>query len=528
MTGMKWKYVFTACTMIATAAGILSCQSETENYSPEVSRILGELDRTLEEKNLYEELKNDRIRKIKDGHSGSEYEIYDRLYDEYYSLLNDARLDIADRYVLSGMFEEAMSIMKGISPGRLDEMLRPRYYHIYNSLYNGMCAASDDPVLREKYRKERDRYRQILYEKLGDDDISKLYVLSEIMIDAGKPDKILDSLYDRYNSLEISLHEKAILSYIIGNAWLECGNRDKAICHYAESAINDLKTPVNEYKSLHELAALLYEKGDVRRAYRYITRSVNDAMTANARINIQSINKLLPIISDSYNIQMRRNQKQLKEMLGGISILAVLLAAAIVTLMKFMKKVSVAERLTREKNDELQKVNGRLHEYIMMLQEANEIKESYLARYLDMCSDYIEGLERYRSQLRKAAKNGGFAEIMENLRNGDFIEKELQEFYAQFDTTFLDLFPDFISQMNTLLQPDKRLEDTSREGSLSTELRVMALIRLGVKDSVKIAHFLRRSSSTIYNYRVKLRNAALDREGFEKQIMRIGRLAKDY
>lgn len=552
MTGMKWKYVFTACTMIATAAGILSCQSETENYSPEVSRILGELDRTLEEKNLYEELKNDRIRKIKDGHSGSEYEIYDRLYDEYYqynidsaimyarkkqeiailagndSLLNDARLDIADRYVLSGMFEEAMSIMKGISPGRLDEMLRPRYYHIYNSLYNGMCAASDDPVLREKYRKERDRYRQILYEKLGDDDISKLYVLSEIMIDAGKPDKILDSLYDRYNSLEISLHEKAILSYIIGNAWLECGNRDKAICHYAESAINDLKTPVNEYKSLHELAALLYEKGDVRRAYRYITRSVNDAMTANARINIQSINKLLPIISDSYNIQMRRNQKQLKEMLGGISILAVLLAAAIVTLMKFMKKVSVAERLTREKNDELQKVNGRLHEYIIMLQEANEIKESYLARYLDMCSDYIEGLERYRSQLRKAAKNGGFAEIMENLRNGDFIEKELQEFYAQFDTTFLDLFPDFISQMNTLLQPDKRLEDTSREGSLSTELRVMALIRLGVKDSVKIAHFLRRSASTIYNYRVKLRNAALDREGFEKQIMRIGRLAKDY
>lgn len=552
MTGMKWKYVFTACTMIATAAGILSCQSETENYSPEVSRILGELDRTLEEKNLYEELKNDRIRKIKDGHSGSEYEIYDRLYDEYYqynidsaimyarkkqeiailagndSLLNDARLDIADRYVLSGMFEEAMSIMKGISPGRLDEMLRPRYYHIYNSLYNGMCAASDDPVLREKYRKERDRYRQILYEKLGDDDISKLYVLSEIMIDAGKPDKILDSLYDRYNSLEISLHEKAILSYIIGNAWLECGNRDKAICHYAESAINDLKTPVNEYKSLHELAALLYEKGDVRRAYRYITRSVNDAMTANARINIQSINKLLPIISDSYNIQMRRNQKQLKEMLGGISILAVLLAAAIVALMKFMKKVSVAERLTREKNDELQKVNGRLHEYIMMLQEANEIKESYLARYLDMCSDYIEGLERYRSQLRKAAKNGGFAEIMENLRNGDFIEKELQEFYAQFDTTFLDLFPDFISQMNTLLQPDKRLEDTSREGSLSTELRVMALIRLGVKDSVKIAHFLRRSASTIYNYRVKLRNAALDREGFEKQIMRIGRLAKDY
>ena len=193
-----------------------------------------------------------------------------------------------------------------------------------------------------------------------------------------------------------------------------------------------------------------------------------------------------------------------------------------------MKKVSVAERRTREKNDELQTLNGRLHEYILMLQEANDIKESYLARYLDMCSDYIEGLERYRSHLRKSAKNGGFAEVMDNLKSRDFIEKELQEFYAQFDATFLDLFPDFIAQLNGLLQPDKRIEDTSKEGILSTELRVMALIRLGVNDSVKIAHFLRRSVSTIYNYRVKLRNAAMsDREEFERQIMHIGRFGQN-
>ena len=195
--------------------------------------------------------------------------------------------------------------------------------------------------------------------------------------------------------------------------------------------------------------------------------------------------------------------------------------------MGVMRKVSVAERHTREKNDELQKANATLEEYIKLLQEANGIKESYLARYLDLCSDYIEGLERYRSQLRKAAKNGGFAEIMENLRSGDFIEKELQEFYGQFDATFLDLFPDFISRLNELLQPDKRIEDTTREGILSTELRVLALIRLGVGDSVKIAHFLRRSVSTIYNYRVKFRNAAVTgRDDFEKQLMHIGTIGR--
>ena len=143
-----------------------------------------------------------------------------------------------------------------------------------------------------------------------------------------------------------------------------------------------------------------------------------------------------------------------------------------------------------------------------------------------MCSYYIGGLEKYRSQLRKTARTGGFAAVSESLKSTDFIEKELQEFYAQFDATFLALFPDFVEQLNGLLQPDKQIECKSKDGILTTELRVAALIRLGVTDSVKIAYFLRRSVSTIYNYRVKMRNAALsDREEFEKQIMLIGRLA---
>ena len=104
-----------------------------------------------------------------------------------------------------------------------------------------------------------------------------------------------------------------------------------------------------------------------------------------------------------------------------------------------------------------------------------------------MCSYYIGGLEKYRSQLRKTARTGGFAAVSESLKSTDFIEKELQEFYAQFDATFLALFPDFVEQLNGLLQPDKQIECKSKDGILTTELRVAALIRLGVTDSVKIA-----------------------------------------
>ena len=285
-----------------------------------------------------------------------------------------------------------------------------------------------------------------------------------------------------------------------------------AIYNLAKSALFDLETPVKEYKSLHELSSLLYKHGDVDRAYRYITRSVNDAMASNAAINKQSTYTLLPIIYSAYNNEMVKNQRQMRNYLAGISLLSIALAAAIFFTIRGNKKISQA--------------NAKLKEYVSLLQESNNIKESYIGRYLDMCSYYIGGLERYRSALRKSAKNGGFQEVNEMLKSGDFIDKELNEFYAQFDASFLNLFPDFVEQLNGLLQPDKRIECKSKDGILNTELRVAALIRLGVNDSVKIAYFLRRSVSTIYNYRVKMRNSALsDREEFEKQIMHIGRLA---
>ena len=290
-----------------------------------------------------------------------------------------------------------------------------------------------------------------------------------------------------------------------------CGDSEKAIWYMALSARHDLETPVKEYKSLYELASLLYETGDIRRAYRYITRSVNDAIAANAATNIQSTYTILPVISGSYNREMLRNQRQLGYCLIGVCLLSIALATAIFFTIRGNVKRSQA--------------NAKLKEYVNLLNESNNIKESYIGRYLDMCSYYIGGLERYRSQLRRSARTGGFAEVSEKLKSTEFIDRELDNFYAQFDATFLDLFPDFVEQLNALLQPDKQIDCKSKDGILTTELRVVALIRLGVNDSVKIADFLRRSVSTIYNYRVKLRNSALSgREEFENQVMKIGRL----
>ncbi len=506
----------------------------------ETESVLEELDETISRKKDYEESLRRRI----DANHGAllnavsddeRYAALDRLYDEFYQYdidsavfyareklalaamigsedrILDAELDLAGRYALSGMYSEVLSIVGVMEPDRLPPEKRPAYYHVCKTLYEGMEMLSDDKVLSSEYRLKKNEYRKLLLETLGGNDISRLYVETEISLDEGRAAETISRVNAWISENELSVHEKAIIHYILSDACRRTGNEDEAVYHLARSAMYDIMTPVKEYKSLYELAALLYGRGDIKRAYRYITISVEDAVAANAMINIQSINSILPIITGSYARQVAGSQRQMLLFLVGISLLSSALAVAILFTVRAKKKTAAA--------------NAELREYVSLLQESNNMKEMYIGRYIDMCSYYIGGLERYRSSLRKSAKSGGFAEVMEKLRSSDFIDRELEDFYAQFDATFLSLFPDFVEQLNTLLQPDKRIENKSKDGILTTELRVAALIRLGVDDSVKIAYFLRRSVSTIYNYRVKMRNAALsDREEFEKQIMRIGKI----
>ena len=520
----------------------------------QIRDTLKELDDVISRQEEIESAKDSYIELIKGRYSEAmspdeKYTILDELYNEYYNynidsaifyartkldiafdaaeqdLVDDAILDIADRYVMSGMYLAAHDIISEISADRLDVLLVPRYYHIWHSLYTGLEDGCDDQVQKTEYRKLKQQYREQLFSLLGKDDISRLYVMADIYVDEGRADKLLDTLNAKFNE-DIPIHDKAVLSYIYANISDSYGHDDDATLYFAKSAIFDLMTPVHEYKSLYELASKLYDAGDIKRAYRYISRSINDAITANALINIQSINRSLPIISRSYHTQMLHNRRQLSVLSGILGIMAVLLIGAVIVTLKEQRKARQAGKRTSEINEELKAINRKMEEYILLLKESNNIKEIYIGRYIDLCSEYIGRMERYRSMLNRTARTEGFEAVRNALKSSEFIDKELNEFYEQFDATFLQLFPDFIKDLNALLQPDKRIELKTRDGIMTTELRIFALIRLGITDSVKIAEFLRRSVSTVYNYRVKMRNAALNsREDFEKQIMGIGKLS---
>ena len=219
---------------------------------------------------------------------------------------------------------------------------------------------------------------------------------------------------------------------------------------------------------------------------------------------------------------MHQQKQKLVALVSGISLLLIRLAIAMIAVYFGLKRVSTARKEQNRAGEELKKVNSELLLSNRTLVEANDIKEAYIGRYLDLCSNYIDGVDRYRAHLNHIMRKDGGAEVLKAIKSSTYLKDELEEFYTNFDVTFLHLFPDFVNQFNRLLQEDKRI--TLKSGDLlHTEFRVFALIRLGITDSIKIAEFLRRSTSTIYNYRVKMRNAALNnRQDFEKQVIQIG------
>ena len=293
--------------------------------------------------------------------------------------------------------------------------------------------------------------------------------------------------------------------------------------------IKDVRTSTND-ETWHKLAVLLYQEGDIERAYSYVKICMEDAAACNARLRKLEILEIFPIINDAYQQKTEKQQEQMKWALVSISLLSLFLLLAIFYVYKQMKKVAAARREVIDANKRLKELNDELHLSNAQLKEANHsiaensyLKEEYIGRYMDQCSVYLEKMDNYRRSLGKIAATGNVEELYKNIKSSKFIEGELKEFYTNFDNTFLQLFPTFVEDFNALLADDEQISLKAGE-RMNTELRIFALIRLGITDSVKIAQFLRYSVTTIYNYRTKVRNkAAGDRDLLEQEVMTIGK-----
>ena len=444
--------------------------------------------------------------------------------------LNDAEelsysyLDVASMLIKGGNYKEANEVLQRLNVRNASSNLRNYYYTVNQDLYTTLQTVSLTANERKLYNEKSSLYKDsILSLKLD----PSVWVVTDRMMDKHRYKDALQILLKEYPTLNVDDRRMAYVAYSISDIYRLMGNREKEKQYLIVSAIADIKSAVKEYISLRRLATLLYEDGDIERSYLYMKRALEDAIYCNACLRVIEVSDIMPIINKAYEDKTQREKHVTLLALVSISVLSLMLIGLVFLLRRQMKKLSITQRALRDKNaelyklnDVLSKTNDALSESNDSLSEASRIKDMYIAQFMTECSTYIDKMELYRKQLRKVATTGSKAELLDILKSPTFIEKEVDAFFATFDATFLSLFPNFVHDFNQLLLPESQVVN-KKDKRLNTELRICALIRLGISDNERLAAFLRCSKATIYSYRSRTRLKSLQPDLFEEQLMNL-------
>ncbi|MDR2954725.1 MAG: DUF6377 domain-containing protein [Prevotella sp.] len=437
-----------------------------------------------------------------------------------------ANMNFAEVMMATGMYKESLDIIKSRKPSYFDKESKAYYFHLCHSL---SILMSDYSILENEriyYKEQEYQYKDSILSVLEKDEIGYYLVNSSQLIYDGKYDEALEIAKESYGIFNKNGHDIALTAYSLSEVYKYKGEKEEEKYYLALSSINDMRAGVKEYIALRNLAILLYEAGDIDRAYSYIKCSMEDAIFCNARLRTLELSQMLPIINDTYDLKMRKERDNLISSLVVISVLSVILLLAIIYIYKQLKALARTRRYLKETNKDLQKMIEQINNVNLELSESNLVKEEYLGYVFNICSAYIDKLDDFRKKVNRKLQAGQGEDLYKMTNSSSFVSDELKEFYRNFDSIFLNIYPDFISDFNALLADDAQVHP--REGELlSTELRIYALVRLGINDSVKIAGFLHYSPQTVYNYRLKIRNKAkISKDNFSEAVRQIGRIKK--
>lgn len=319
------------------------------------------------------------------------------------------------------------------------------------------------------------------------------------------------------NSVPAKTRLKAIGYYCKAFAEGEIGHTENQKKYLALSAIEDIESATTENRSLQELAFLLYKEGDYNTAYRFLGSAIEDANFYNARFRTFQISKVQSIIEKAYMLQINNTNRKLRFSVWMISIMLIILALVTYLVIRQLKIIVKSRKELRSANENLSVLN-------LKLDEANHIKEEYIGFFINQCSNYLEKFDRYKKLISRRLSTGQLDKLSEMVNNKKNDEMDLDELYQNFDRAFLRIYPNFVEEVNKLLKPEEHYQ--MKFGTLHTELRIFALIRLGINDSNQISDFLRYSVRTIYNYRSKVKaKSVIENDDFEAEIMLIGSIS---
>ncbi len=461
------------------------------------------------------------------------------------SLQAYAHIGQAEIFGVAALYGEAEAEMQEVqsvlNQHKQNKELLLYYYRTQRTLYGWMAdytkMHSLHEILQEKAMYYRDSLLQADMGSKQDRDIVQADKLIALNC-AAEAVRVLSPYLKQMDKD----NQNPYICFTAAQAFAQTGNKERAMYYLALTAIADMKLATNEYQALPLLAQHLYDNGDVERAYIYLLCSMEDASYCKAQLRAIETSHIFPIISKQYKQHERQRRHNMHVLIVSLGILLIGVSCAVVFLRKQIRKLRAMRREQKRTNsqlaaanekiqeakertqnalDKVQATNEELQQTYARLRMTDKVKEEYIARYLDRCRGYLDTLAEYRRYTLRMLKEHRIDELEKAAKSEQGIKVEQDKFYADFDASFLTLYPQFIEKFNALLRPDAQIH-CKREGQLNTELRIFALIRLGVTDTARIAHFLDFSVATVYNYRSKMRNKALCQPSeFEQMVINL-------
>lgn len=415
------------------------------------------------------------------------------------NLVHQANIAMIGGMSVAGFFNEAYlrldSMEKKNLPAsqKLDLWMAARQLFASVSTYVG-----DQTPMSKSYHQRYLAYDDslLLYLPKGSENYNFIY--AERLVSTGQYEEARKLLQKILNSNPESANIYAKASYQLALVYRHIGDEQQYAGYLAKAATSDIKGCVTEGWALPMLAEWLYLNGELDQAFTYINFSLSEAMMGNARMRSSVIAAMVPAIDDAYRRTLTSSRNRLVIYLCLATFLFLITTLLTIILFRQIKRLHVTQR---------------------KLTEISRMQELYLGNFVGLCSTYSSKLRSWQKMVMRKLTSGQTDDLLKTLKAGK-ISDENEDFHSAIDKAFLELYPNFVEEVNALLKPDEQIH-LSKSGVLTPELRIYALIRLGVDESARIASILQYSANTVYTYRNKMRNRAIDRASFDNQIRKI-------
>lgn len=510
----------------------------------DTGKLYDELDALLLRRDEFcraKEARIDSIKNLKDGVNGYSglFGLYNDVFLEYYTYRSDSAfyyLSLAEEMAVrssvekyidmckinrslllatTGYFSQSLDVLNEIDRDRLDTSLMFDYYSAYEWVYSVWSEYSADDAFATDFRNKEMLYNDSMLQVLEPTSKEFMYWSGELNARKGNQYEAQKFYEKALDGLRIDTRLYACVTCGLAFAYKRQGNmKDYERC-LIMSAISDITCPLKENLSMQELAMFLYQSPDpdLARANRYINYSMEDAVFYNNRLRMLEIAKKFPPIVNTYQNKWIEKNRILVRSIYFISFLGILLVLAMLYIFRQLKLLRAQRSIVTDMNMQLKELNSELL-------KTNRTREEYVSLFIELCAAYIDKLNKYQDLVKRKVKAKQVDDLLKIANSSKMSDSDARQFFVNFDTAFLTLYPNFVSEFNKLLREGEEIVPAKGE-ILNTELRIYALVRLGIKDSSRIATLLFYSPQTIYNYRTMVKNKARNREEFEEQVKKV-------